>query len=201
MSHFVVGTARGHAAVANRPEFAAARQRLAQAESQASAARSGRLPTLAAQASGTVNYSERLQGQGAFGISEQLQGAVTLSWPVFDPTVQANVRVADANVTTARETLAQQSLQVRAAAVQAAINLHAARLTLDQSERLAATAAANLDQATGRYQAGAAPLLELVDAQAADASARYTVVRARLAFQIARVNLLTATGEIERLAR
>jgi outer membrane protein TolC len=189
------------AAVASRPEFAAARQRVAQAEAQASAARSGRLPTLAAQASGSVNYTERVQGQGAFGVSEQLQGAVTLSWPMFDPTVSANVRVADANVTSARETLAQQSLQVRSAAVQAAINLRSAAATLEQSERLAASAAANLAQANGRYESGAAALLELVDAQAADASARYAVIRARFTLQIARVNVLTATGELERLAR
>jgi outer membrane protein TolC len=189
------------AAVANRPEFAASRQRLAQAEAQASGARSGRLPTLSAQASGSVNYSERIQGQGAFGVSEQLQGSVNLAWPIFDPSVNANVHVADANVTSARETLAQQSLQVRSAAVQAAINLRAANVTLDQSLRLASTAAANLEQANGRYQSGAAALLELVDAQAADASARYAVIRARVALQIARVNLLTATGELERLAR
>lgn len=189
------------AAVANRAEFAAARQRLSQAEAQASAARSGRLPTLSAQASGAVNYSERITGQGAFGVSEQLQGSVTLSWPMFDPAVNANVRVADANVTTARETLAQQSLQVRSAAVQAAINLRSAAVTLEQSEHLATSAAANLEQASGRYQSGAAALLELVDAQAADAGARYTVIRARLSLQIARVNLLTATGELERLAR
>ncbi len=194
-------TRASSAAVANRAEFAAARTRLAQAESQAAAARSGRLPNLSAQASGAVNYSERLQGQGAFGVSEQLQGAVTLSWPMFDPSVNANVRIAEANVTSARETLAQQSLQVRAAAVQSAISLRAARVTLDQSMRLATTAAANLQQANGRYESGAAALLELVDAQASDASARYTVIRARLALQIARVNLLTATGELERLAR
>lgn len=189
------------AAVANRAEFAAARVRLSQAEAQASAARSGRLPTLSAQASGAVNYSERITGQGAFGVSEQLQGSVTLSWPMFDPSVNANVRIADANVTTARETLAQQSLQVRSAAVQAAINLRTAAVTLEQSEHFATSAAANLEQANGRYQSGAAALLELVDAQAADASARYAVIRARLSLQIARVNLLTATGELGRLAR
>ncbi len=125
-----------------------------------------------------VNYSERITGQGAFGVSEQLQGSVTLSWPMFDPSVNANVRIADANVTTARETLAQQSLQVRSAAVQAAINLRTAAVTLEQSEHFATSAAANLEQANGRYQSGAAALLELVDAQAADASARYAGARA-----------------------
>ena len=62
-------------------------------------------------------------------------------------------------------------------------------------------AAANLDQATGRYQSGAAPLLEIIDAQAADASARAQVITARLAWQTARLNVLVATGEVARLAR
>jgi multidrug efflux system outer membrane protein len=188
-------------AVAGRPEFAASRARLLQSESQAAAARAGRNPVLSGQASATANYSARLSGQGAFGLSEQVQGGLNLTWPIYDAAVRANIDVADANVASARAALAQQSLLVRAAAVQAAVSLRAARVTLDQTERLAATATANLQQAEGRYRSGAAPLLETVDAQAADAGARFAVVRARLAFQVARVNLLTTTGAIERLAR
>ena len=90
---------------------------------------------------------------------------------------------------------------MRSAAVQAAIALRAAEISLEQAQRLAATSAANLEQANGRYQAGAAPLLELVDAQAADTTARYSLVSARQNLQVARVNVLTATGEITRLAR
>ncbi len=189
------------AAVAGRPEFAAARARVLQAESQAEAARATRRPVLAGQASAQANYSGRLVGQGAFGLSEQLQGGLTLTWPIFDASARAGIDVADANVTSARATLAQQSLAVRSAAVQAAINLRTAAVALDQTAHLASTAAANLEQATGRYSSGVAPLLETVDAQAADASARVAVVRARLQLQVARVNLLTSTGEIERLGR
>ncbi len=186
-------------AVEHRPEFAAARARVAQAEAQYAQTRAGRLPILSAQGSASVNYSERLTGQGAFGLSEQVQGSVNLTWPLYDPSVGANTRAAEANVSSARETLLQQSLTVRSAAAQAAISLQGARLSREQSERYAVTAAANLDQATGRYQGGAAPMLELVDAQAADASARYAVIRARLAEQIARVTLLTAMGDLDRL--
>jgi outer membrane protein TolC len=188
------------AAVRTRPELAGARARLAQAEAQAAAVRAGRLPTLAASAGASVQLNQIIgNGVGTTGNSEAIQAGVTLSWPAFDPAVRANVRVSESSVITARETLAQQSLQVRAAAVQAAINARAARVSLTQSERLAVNAAATLDMATGRYQSGAAALLELIDAQAADAGARIAVVRARLAWQLARVNLLVATGEIERL--
>ena len=158
-------------------------------------------PTLAAQASAQANYNGRVVGQGAFGLSEQLQGGLTLTWPIFDASTRAGIDTADANVASARASLTQQSLAVRSAAVQAAINLRAAGVALEQTTHLAATAAANLEQATGRYRSGAAPLLETVDAQAADASARVAVVRARLQLQVARVNLLANTGEIERLGR
>lgn len=189
------------AAVENRPEFAAARARVLQAESQAEAARAARRPVFSGTASAQANYTERLEGQGAFGLSEQLQAGLTLTWPLFDPTVRANVDVADASVASARMSLAQQSLAVRSAAVQSAIGLRAAAVSLDQTTQLASTAAANLEQAEGRYRSGVAPLLETVDAQAADASARVAVVRARLQLQVAQVNLLASTGEIERLAR
>jgi outer membrane protein TolC len=188
-------------AVANRAEFRAARERIAQTEAQLAAARSGRNPILAVQGDGAIQYTAALEGNAPSGISQSASATLALSWPIFDPTVRANIRVAEANVAVARENLNAQTLQVRTAAVQAAISARSARLALEQSERLAAGAAATLDSATGRYQSGAAPLLELIDAQATDASARIAVVRARLSWHLARVNLLAATGQIENLAR
>ena len=47
-----------------------------------------------------------------------------------------------------------------------------------------------------RYAAGVAPVLELVDAQAADQTARVNVVRARLQLELARVRLLGAVGRL-----
>lgn len=190
------------AAVRARPELAALRHRVAQAEAQAAGARANRAPALSAQASAAVNYNTILgTGVGQSGNSESVQGGVSLSWPAFDPTINANIRASEANIATARANLAQQSLQVRAAATQAALSARIARLALEQAERLAVSAAANLEQATGRYQSGAAPLLEIIDAQAADASARAQVITARLAWQTARLNVLVATGELARLAR
>jgi len=194
-------TRAAEAAVTNRAEFRAARERLAQTEAQLAATRSGRNPILAVQGDGAIQYTAALEGNAPSGISQSAAATLVLNWPIFDPTVRANIRVAEANVTVARENLTAQTLQVRTAAVQAAISARSARLALEQSERLAAGAAATLDSATGRYQSGAAPLLELIDAQAADANARITVVRARLSWHLARVNLLAATGQIENLAR
>lgn len=188
-------------AVAARPEFVAARHRLAQAEAQLDATRAGRYPTLGASANVGASYSEVLTGNGLSGITQSAGAGVSLSWPLFDPTVRANVEVAQANVLVARRNLEAQTLQVRTAAVQAAVTARAAQSTLAQAERLAEVAAANLDQAAGRYAQGAAQLLELVDAQAADASARVAVLRARLNAHTARAQLLAATGDLEAMAR
>ncbi len=188
-------------AVEGRPEFAAQRARVAQAEAQMAQTRAGRNPVLSATAQGSVNYQQVLTGTNFGGVSESVSAGVSLTWPLFDPVNRANLAVAEANLRTARESLEAQSLQVRTTAVQAAMGLRSARLTLEQSERLAAGATANLEQAEGRYRGGAAPLLELVDAQAADAGAGVAVLRARLMLQMARVQVLSATGGIERLAR
>ncbi len=175
-----------------RPDFAAARQRLMQAEAQVEAARAARRPSLTGQASASVSYAEALSGQGAFGLSGQAQAGLSLTIPVFDATLGANVRSAEAAVVNAQEALAQQSLTVRTNAVQAAISLQGARAALAQSERVAEQAAVNLAQVEGRYQGGTAPLLEVIDAQTVDANARMTTVRARLQRQVAAVNLLVA---------
>ncbi len=186
-------------AVAARPEFAAARHRVAQAQAQADLAHANRRPALTANANASVGYNEVLAGRSLGGVSETVSGGLSLSWQVFDRSLAAAADVADASVATAQETLNAQSLAVRTAAVQAAVASRSARAQVEQSERLAAGTASNLELATGRYQGGAGTLLEVVDAQAADASARIAVVRARLNFALSRAQLLTATGRLERL--
>lgn len=192
-------TTAAREAVAARPEFAAARLRVAQAEAQRDLAHANRRPAITASANASVGYNEVLSGRGLGGISESLSGGVGLSWALFDASLAAAAEVADTAVVTAQENLLAQSLAVRAAAVQAAVSSRSARAQVEQSEHLAAGAASNLDLATGRYQGGAAPLLELVDAQATDASARIGVVRARLNLALSRAQLMAATGRLERL--
>ncbi len=186
-------------AVATRPEFAAARYRVAQAQAQADLAHANRRPALTANANASVGYNEVLAGRGLSGISETVSGGVSLSWQLFDRSLGAAADSADAAVAVAQETLNAQSLAVRTAAVQAAVASSSARAQVEQAERLAVGTASNLELATGRYQGGAASLLEVVDAQAADASARIAVVRARLNLALSRAQLLAATWRLERL--
>jgi outer membrane protein TolC len=192
-------SAAAREAVIARPEFAAARYRVAQAEAQADLAHANRRPAITANANASAGYNSVLAGRGFGGVSESVSGGLGFTWQVFDNSLAAAANVADTAVATARENLLAQSLAVRTAAVQAAVNSRSARAQVAQSERLAAGTAANLDLATGRYQGGAAPLLEVVDAQASDAAARIAVVRARLTLALSRAQLLTATGRLERL--
>jgi outer membrane protein TolC len=192
------------AAVDSRPEIAAARARVQAAESAVAAAYAGWRPSLFIRGNGTVQFIvSRTDSLGmsmnevgpAFGAA----GILGLNIPIFDPTVLANVRVAQAQLANARARVAQQVLAVRTDAVQAALGVRSARQAVAEAERLAAGAAANLQQAEGRYRAGAAPLLELVDAQAADAMARIAVIRVRFQLEAAKVRLLGSVGRLRDL--
>jgi outer membrane protein TolC len=72
---------------------------------------------------------------------------------------------------------------------------------LRQAERNAELAAANLQMAEGRYAAGTAQLLELVDAQAQDVTARVAVIQQRFQLARAEVALLASTNQLDVLAR
>lgn len=191
-------------AASDRPEVAASRVRAQQAEQQVDNARRQLLPTLSASASAGVRYTANWRYSEPMwtdtrGPSESFNAGVTLSWAVFDPTVRANIRVAEANAAAARAQEAQSVLTVRTEAVQAVVAARAARQAFEQSEVLARGAAANLAQAQGRYEAGAGTMLELVDAQAQDAQARATLLRARWQWEAAKARAYVAQGHLEAL--
>ena len=182
-------------AVAARPELAGARLRVASAESSVAAAMAAWRPALTANGSIGGRFTQYTSGSGV--VSETGSANLVLAVPIYDPTIVANVRIAEGNLVVARANLAQQSLVVRTDAVQAALAVRAAREQLASAEHNAQLAAANRTFSEGRFAAGTAPMLELVDADAQDASARLTVVQRRFQLESAEVRLLSAE---ERLA-
>src|SRR6185369_11435861 len=91
--------AAAEAALAARPELAGARRHVEQARFGLDSARSGRLPTLSTQASGTVRYTYLPDGDVKGGETSKIaQGSLILSMPILDPTITANVRAAEASV-------------------------------------------------------------------------------------------------------
>jgi outer membrane protein TolC len=186
-----------NAAVTTRPEILAARLRVAGAEAAVAAARAAWRPWITASANAGVSYLEYSTRVGS--LLETGSASVVLTVPIVDPTISANVRIAEGDLVAARATLAQQILNVRTDAVQAALSVRAARQQLEEATRNAELAAANLALSEGRFATGVAPMLELVDAQAQDATARLTVVQRRFLFESAKVRLLAAINRLSDL--
>lgn len=208
-----------------RPDVRAAQLRIDEARANVRLARAAWMPTLAANAALTGRLNDSLGARDCVvspltGLSTCASGATTgtettnttsaigiasagvsLTVPLVDESISLRAQAAQASLDAQEDNLNLLLLSVRANAVQAALSSRNAQAALAQSQDLAEQAAANLAQAEGRYRAGAAPLLELVDAEAADASARITVVRLHAAYELAKVQLLAATGRLDRLAR
>ena len=192
-----------------RPEVIAAMAHVTAAASQVRAARSVYRPSLFVSGALGTGYSYNAAPGTAATPNAPAQPPITyggpvasatttvgLNAPIFDPTIAPGLRQALVSLEIADAMLAQQLIAVRTDAVQAAIQVRAARQALASAARLAETASANLHAAQGRYENGAATLLELVDAQGADASARLGIVRARWQLELAKVRLLTSLGQL-----
>jgi outer membrane protein TolC len=179
-----------------RPEVLATHQRVQVADAQARAAQRGYWPVLSANANASLRYTERF-GQPGSGVSETATAAVSLVWPVFDPTVAANVRLAEANASVARAQDAQTLFAARSEAMQAVVAARVARQAIEQAEVLVRGAAATLALAEGRYANGAATLIELVDAQTSDAQARGALIRARWQWEAAKARAWIAQGNTD----
>ena len=81
----------------------------------------------------------------------------------------------------------------------AVLDAEQARVSLSIAEQTAKLAAANLVQVEGRYAAGAAPLMELLDAQLQDSLARQALVSQRYQAGRAQFGVIGAIGELGRL--
>ncbi len=195
-------------AVRQRPEVRVLRDRLTAAEMQVNALRALYRPTLFLAGSAAFGFQTLIvESQGTTGIPPStvagpriaLQANAGLSVPIFDGSFSPQIAAAVANANAVRHVLDAQTLAVRTEAAQSALLVRGARQQLAQTEQAAATAAANLELASGRYASGIGQIIELVDAQVADANARITVVRARLQLEAAKIRLLGATGQSDRL--
>lgn len=184
-------------ALAGRPEVAAAAARVRTASLQVSLAEAAQRPSLLL--SGSVGPSWSASDAPSSQTSAGANAALVFSLPLLDPSVGAGTRVAMAQKAAAEAALAQLSQSVSTEAVTAVVDAEQASIALRIAEQTAKLAAANLVQAEGRYAAGAAPLMELLDAQLQDSLARQGLVAQRYLAGRAQVVLLGALGEVERL--
>ncbi len=172
------------------PELAALRLSLEGARNGLLAADRGDRPSLAA--SGRVGWTgDDLPSDRSWAVGAQL------NFPVFNggltryETAEAASRVAAAEFA-----LAERRRQVRLLVEQAdqAMRNAAERLTVREKEREAF--AENLRLATGRYEAGAADIIEMVDAQVQMTAAETGLVQARFDQLTALATLYRALGRL-----
>ncbi|HET8734731.1 MAG TPA: TolC family protein, partial [Anaeromyxobacteraceae bacterium] len=176
-------------AVAARPELASlADQRRSLALSR-SAAQTGWLPTVGAQAGLTD------AGPSLDSTVWNWNASVTLGWNLFEGGLtRARVREADANL----DALAAQEdalrIQVRVDVDSARQGVQAALSARTAAEEALVNARERLRLAEGRYQAGAGSIIELGDAQVAATSAGAQRVQAEFDLAAARAKLLRSLG-------
>jgi len=121
--------------------------------------------------------------------------AVSVQWPIFDSGLtrgrvkesEANLRLANANLRQAEQTVASD-------VAQAYLNVQTAEQQITVAGVEVANAEESLRVATGRYDAGVAIHIEVLDAQAALLTAQTNQVNARQSLSTARAALKRALG-------
>ncbi len=205
----------GSVALRARRDVAAAEARVEQARLGVSSAKHAYLPQIAATGSGQLIYEHDIETGPTYlappapatattvsnSPTELLQGSLTLTLPIFDAVVNANVKAAEATLGEAQAGLEQIALSARSDAIQTSRQARNARAVLEQSQRLVEGTAANLSVVEDRYAAGLEGPLVLADAQREDALARHKVVTSKLAYDVAAVRLLASLARASELLK
>jgi outer membrane protein len=183
-------------AFAQRSDLRAEEQRLAAAAQGIRIAKSARWPTISAGADYGTNYTS----SSDLGFSDQFDqrrgGSVGLSFtiPIFNRgNTTAAIRRAEIEKDNAEIALDTLRTSVGLDVRRAYLDFNAAREQLSAADAQVKAAELALQAAQDRYQAGAATLVELTQARAAQVEAASALVTAKsnLAFQRTRVDYFT----------
>lgn len=187
--------------VTDRPELRSQASLIESRREAYDAAIDARLPTLGVLANASVSYLDVLHGQGIDG--HQYGGATLLflRWNGIDPVVWSRADVADAAIAEAQRQLAVTQHAVTTEVVAATRVLAGAKIELERAiELLRATEETRVAQ-NGRYQAGVASLLELLDAEGQEQQARRHRIEAQRDYQLASARSLWVNGRLDDLAK
>jgi multidrug efflux system outer membrane protein len=201
-STFSVPLALGDAtrlALDHRPEVRQAEATLAARQAEHGAARAARAPTLGVAGNGQVSYTDILKGAGLSG--EQYVGAAFgyLRWNALDATVWRQAKVTHEAVLEAQRQLEANILALRAEVAEATYAALRAQAQLAQAEEILSAASTARQAQNERYRAGAATLLELLDAEEIEQRARVTRIEVERDYHALRAALLAVCGVSERL--
>lgn len=160
-------------ASAHNPEWLGAVARIMAQEKRTRAIRAEARPNLflsaalsGAAGGATPSSGDSPVGLGLLPVVPNWDGALVLSWPLFDATIAARAGVSRAEETTRREEARAVKLKLSAAVEQAHINAETARDALPVLRRSLDAAVANYAQADARFRSGLGNAVELADAEA-----------------------------------
>lgn len=179
-------------ALTNRADVQAASAQVKAAEQTRAAAAAEHLPSVNVSGDYGVIGVNPSQSHGTFSVTGAVQ------FPIY---TSGRIR---ADIDQAEAALAQRRAEYEDAKGRAEQDVRDAALDLDAAAQQVRVAQSNrelaadaLDQARDRFRAGVSDTVELVQAQETVATAEQDYISSTFAFNLARVSLARATGEIE----
>jgi len=180
-------------AEAQRPDFAASRAQIAQAEARVREARSAGLPTLGLTATGSRTTFRGV----ASGTANPYSLGLAMRFPLFTGfRTQYDVRAAQAGVGIAREEARSLQQQIDLQVWSSYYGLSTASQRVRTSRDFLNSAQQAVDVAQGRYRSGVGSILDVLTAEAALENARAQEVQARTDWFIAVAQLAHDTGAL-----
>lgn len=188
-------------ALRHRPERKQSVATVVQREGEHSAATGARLPTLGVQGQTTLSYFDNIGGFGVTGYQFNAGAFAYMRWSGLDPAVWFRAGVTEAAAVESRRQLDAMSLALAAEAVQSAHAMIRAKTERDRAVAVLEAARVTREAQNGRYRAGLASLLELLDAENLEQDARRRRIESDRDYQIAGARLLSSCGLLPRLTR
>jgi outer membrane protein len=189
------------AARSGRPELRARAALVSARSEEYDAAIAARLPTVALAAAAELSYLEVREGQGIDGHQYGGSALVHVRWSGLDPVTWTRAAGADAAVALARREWEAERHAVASEAVAASHTMLRTKIELERAGAVMHASEAARDAQNGRYRAGLASLLELLDAENLAQEARRARIEAERDHRLAGARLLWATGRLAELTR
>jgi outer membrane protein len=183
-------------AVRDRPDLAAARAAVRQGEAELKKSESALWPRLIATGNaGWTAVDGKVGGIDYEGDDTNYYGGLALQIPIFEGfSLRNRVREAKASLEAARAGLRAKEESVIADVWSAYYNVHTAAQAVETSETLLTSSSESYKVSLARYRAGAADIVELLNAQSQLAAARAQRVGARTSLFTSYAELVHAIG-------
>lgn len=175
-----------------RPDLAAAEAQIRAAEANVKAVKASALPSVSLTGTYLYNYSS------VFNATQGWSVGLQLSMPLFTGFNDTyRIHVAEEQVAVQEASRDQLEQTISLDVWRAYYNLNTARETLRNTGDLLISANQNEKVAMGRYKAGAGSILDLLNAQAGLANARFQRVQSQYNWSIAKAQLAQAIGRLD----